>query len=125
MKSINELRKAGNSEKATNSTALAIELVADYFSFISRSTVKIVSETLTATSHTTVTSYGDCVKMCEDFAQNLRRQKNWLLHDDNAPSPTSFFHKGIFDEQQHNCRFSPTLLFSVSLTENKTERLPF
>jgi hypothetical protein len=40
--------------------------------------------------HTTVTSYGDCVKMCEDFAPNFG-DKNWLLHQDDAPSHTSTF----------------------------------
>jgi hypothetical protein len=38
-------------------------------------------------SHTTVTIYGDGVKMCEDFAPNFGK-KNWLLHHDNAPSNT-------------------------------------
>jgi hypothetical protein len=33
--------------------------------------------------HIDVTLYGDCVKMCEDFASNFGDQKNWLLHHDN------------------------------------------
>jgi hypothetical protein len=35
--------------------------------------------------------YGDCVKMCKDYAPELWRQKNWMLHHSNAPSHTSFF----------------------------------
>jgi hypothetical protein len=38
-----------------------------------------------------VTFYGDCVKVCEDFALNFGEQKNWLLHHDNPLSHTSFF----------------------------------
>jgi hypothetical protein len=38
----------------------------------------------------TVTFYGDCVKMCQDFAPN-----NWLLHHDNAPYHSFIFHQGI------------------------------
>jgi hypothetical protein len=34
----------------------------------------------------------------------LWRQKNWLLHYDNASSYSSFFHQGIFDQKQHDCR---------------------
>jgi hypothetical protein len=38
----------------------------------------------------------------------LWRQKNWLLHHDNAPPHTS-----IFDQNQHDCLPSPTPLFSI------------
>jgi hypothetical protein len=41
--------------------------------------------------HTTVTFYGKCMKMCENFTPNFRQQKNWLLHHYNAPSHTSIF----------------------------------
>jgi hypothetical protein len=34
------------------------------------------------------------------------------------------FHKGIFDQKQHDCHPPSTLLFSVSLIEDKTERPP-
>jgi hypothetical protein len=30
------------------------------------------------------------VEMCEDFAPNFGDKRNWLLHDDNAQSHTSF-----------------------------------
>jgi hypothetical protein len=33
--------------------------------------------------HPAATSYGNCVKMCKDCLV-LWRQKNWLLHQDNA-----------------------------------------
>jgi hypothetical protein len=32
-----------------------------------------------------------------------------------------FFHQGIFYEKQHGCRSSPTLLYSISPIEDKTE----
>jgi hypothetical protein len=35
------------------------------------------------------------------------------------------FQMGIFDQKQHGCRPPPTLLFSVSPIEVKTERPPF
>jgi hypothetical protein len=43
--------------------------------------------------NTTVTFYGDYVKMCEDFAPFAPNfdDKNWLLHHDNAPFHSSFF----------------------------------
>jgi hypothetical protein len=37
----------------------------------------------------------------------LWRQKNWLLHHDNAPSLASFFHQGIFYHKQHDCHPRP------------------
>jgi hypothetical protein len=49
-------------------------------------------------------------------------QKNWLLHNDNAPSNTPFLHQKVFYQKQHDCGPSLTLLFSVSLIEDKTER---
>jgi hypothetical protein len=36
-----------------------------------------------------VAFYGNWMKMCADLALNWR-QKNWLLHSDNAPPHTSF-----------------------------------
>jgi hypothetical protein len=36
--------------------------------------------------HTAVMFYGDCMKICEDFAPKTR-----LLHHDNTASHTSFF----------------------------------
>jgi hypothetical protein len=39
---------------------------------------------------TTVTLWGDCGKMCEDFALNFG-VKTWLLHHDNPPFHTTYF----------------------------------
>jgi hypothetical protein len=66
--------------------------------------------------HTTMTFYGDCVKMCEDFAPNFG--------DNAAPSHASFFNKE-FLAKITLLPSEPTLLFSVSLVGNKTERPPF
>jgi hypothetical protein len=50
----------------------------------------------------------------------LWKQKNWLLHHDNAPSHTSFFTREFFYQKQHDCRGPvQTLLFSVSPIEMK------
>jgi hypothetical protein len=46
----------------------------------------LAGQTVSSAYLTSVTLYGDCVKMFQDFAPN------WLLHHDNAPSHTSFRH---------------------------------
>jgi hypothetical protein len=54
-----------------------------------------------------VTSYGDYVKMCEDFAPNFDGKRTDCCI-------TLLFHQGIFHQNQHDCRPPPNLLFSVS-----------
>jgi hypothetical protein len=54
----------------------------------------------------------------------LWQQKNWLLHHNKGPSHTSFFIRE-FLTKQHDCHPPPTLLFSFSPSEDKTERPPF
>jgi hypothetical protein len=61
--------------------------------------------------------------MCEDFAPNFG-EKDWLLHQDNAPTHNSI-RRGILDQKQHDCSPPPTLHSSVSPIENKTEKPPF
>jgi hypothetical protein len=34
------------------------------------------------------------------------RQKNWLLHHDNAPLRIFFFQQGMFNRKQHDCRLT-------------------
>jgi hypothetical protein len=68
-------------------------------------------------------SCGDCVKMCEDFALNFGDKRLGCCimtpHCLTLPfSPGSFWPKD-------NCRLPPTLLFSASTIEDKTDRLPF
>jgi hypothetical protein len=53
----------------------------------------------------------------------LWRQKNWLLHNDNVPSHTSFFTGEFFYQKQHDS-FSTHLTF-VSPIEDKTDGPPF
>jgi hypothetical protein len=73
--------------------------------------------------HTTVTFYGDCMNMCEDFAPNFGDKKTgcciMTMH-----CHTLLFSPGIFDQNQHDCRSPLTILFCFP-TEDKTERLRF
>jgi hypothetical protein len=62
----------------------------------------------------------------------LGRQKNWLLHHDNAHSHTSFFIKEFLTKNNMtvvpHTPYLPDLApcdFSVSLIEDKTEKPPF
>jgi hypothetical protein len=80
--------------------------------------------------------YCDALWRLRENVRSLRpklwRQKNWMLHHDNAPSHTSFFPTEFL--MKNNMTFiphptnSPDLApcdFSVSLTEDKTERQLF
>jgi hypothetical protein len=59
--------------------------------------------------HTIVTFYGDCVKMCEDFALNFDDKRTGccitVMHRFTLP-----FSLGNLDQKQHNCRPPPILL---------------
>jgi hypothetical protein len=55
----------------------------------------------------------------------LWQQRNWLLHRKNAPSHISFYTAEFLTKNQHDYRPQPTLVFSVSPIEDKTERPPF
>jgi hypothetical protein len=66
-------------------------------------------------------------QVCENMRKlhpEVRRQKNWLLHYGNALSHFLFY-RGIFGRKQHSCYAPPTLLFSVSPIEDKTEDCHF
>jgi hypothetical protein len=59
---------------------------------------------------------GDILRRLRENVRRLRakhfwRQKNCLLHHDNAQSHTSFFHQGMFYHEQHYHSPSLTLLF--------------
>jgi hypothetical protein len=49
----------------------------------------------------------------------LWRQKNWLLHHENAPSSSLPFSPRNILPAAHDCPPRPTLLFPVSSIENK------
>jgi hypothetical protein len=72
--------------------------------------------------------YCDVLRSLRENLRRLRpelwRQKNWLLNNDNSPSHISFFTRE-FQPTTTYCRPPPTLLFSVSQIEHKTERPPF
>jgi hypothetical protein len=67
--------------------------------------------------HITVVSFGDCMKMCEDFASTLAIKEPAVA---SQQSTISHFlsHQAIFDQKEHDCCPPPTVLFSV------IERLP-
>jgi hypothetical protein len=82
--------------------------------------------------HTTVTFYGDCVKMCDDFEPNFGDKITgcYITTMYRLAFPLSLENS---DQKQHDCHpqpnllawFRPLLLFSVSLIKDKTERRPF
>jgi hypothetical protein len=66
------------------------------------------------------THYCNVLRRLRENVQRLRpelcQQKKWLLNHINGPIHSYFLTR--------NCRLPSTLLFSVSLTEDKTERPP-
>jgi hypothetical protein len=60
-----------------------------------------------------VTFYADCVKIYEDFAPKLCRQRKWQLHHDTAVSHF-LFHQGIFTKNNMTV-VPPTGLLSLFL----------
>jgi hypothetical protein len=73
--------------------------------------------------HTTVTFHGNCVKICEDSAPNYGdKRTGCFITTTQYHTP---FSPGNFDHKQHDCHPPPTLLFSVSLSKDKTVRPPF
>jgi hypothetical protein len=73
--------------------------------------------------HTTVTFYGNCIKMCEDFAPNFGRQKDCLLRYDKAPSRTSFYTREFLTENNMAVVPYPHYFFSVIPIEVNTQSL--
>jgi hypothetical protein len=64
-------------------------------------------------SHSAVTSYSYCVKMCEDIPPNFESRELAVASRQSAVSSHFRFHHGIFDQRQHDCRPPLTLLFPV------------
>jgi hypothetical protein len=80
---------------------------------------EFVLASLASVPHTTVTVYGDCVKMCEDYAPNFGD-----MHHDSSLSHISVFTREFFSKT--NMTIVPHLPYlSVSPIEDKTERPPF
>jgi hypothetical protein len=96
---------------------------------------KFHKESLLAGQTVNSTYYCDILRWLRKNGRRLRpepwRQKNWLLHHDNAPSHTSFFHQGMFYPPKIwlSSPSHPTHLimapcdFYVAPIEGKTERL--
>jgi hypothetical protein len=73
--------------------------------------------------------YFDVLRRLRENVRRLRpelwQHMNWQLHHDNATSNTSSSPGIFFYQKQDVCRSPPTLLFSVSPVEYKSERHPF
>jgi hypothetical protein len=71
-------------------------------------------------SNTTVTFYGGCVKMWEEFSTNFGDERIDCCIT-TLRRHTFSFHKGIFDQEQHDCRPPLGLLLSVSPIKDKAD----
>jgi hypothetical protein len=74
--------------------------------------------------HCTVTFTKTLWKWAKTSPQTLST-KELVLLSQQCSDWHFLFQQGRFDQEQHDCCPPPTLHFSVSLTEDKTERLPF
>jgi hypothetical protein len=63
--------------------------------------------------HATLTFYGNCVKMCEDFAPNFGDKRTGCCIT-IAHRPQFLFHQAIYDREQHNFR-PPNTPYSLRL----------
>jgi hypothetical protein len=50
--------------------------------------------------HSTMMFYGDCMKMCEEFASIFGSKRNWLSCHNNAPSHASIFNGEFLKEKK-------------------------
>jgi hypothetical protein len=74
--------------------------------------------------HSAVTSYGDCMNMCEDFAPNFDKRTGCCVT--TTLNLTLLFSPPIFFWAKSNITVIPyPLYFSVSPIKDKTERPPF
>jgi hypothetical protein len=71
-----------------------------------------------------LTFYGECEKMCKHFIPNFgdRRTGCCIMTTHHITLP---FSPEISYQKQLHCHHQPTLLFSVSLIEDQTERMPY
>jgi hypothetical protein len=58
-------------------------------------------------SLTSVTFYGDCVKICKEFPPNFGEEKNWLFCHDNAASHACFFTREFFTKNSVTLGHNP------------------
>jgi hypothetical protein len=78
--------------------------------------------------HTTVTFYGDCVKMCEDFAQNFSvKRTSYCFKTTSIFSPGNLLKRKNMTIPSHPDwpDLAPCNIFSVSPIEVESERPPF
>jgi hypothetical protein len=57
--------------------------------------------------HTAVTVYGDCLKMCEDFAPNFSDKKTGCFITTTHPLTLPFSTWKFMTKKQHGCRPHP------------------
>jgi hypothetical protein len=86
---------------------------------------KVVLQAKQSIPSTTVTFYCDCLKMYKDFTLNFGDERTGCCITTVHHRLSLPFFTREFRPKKHDCRPPPTLLFSVSPIEYKTERPPF
>jgi hypothetical protein len=71
-----------------------------------------------------MTFHGDCVKICEDFAPNFGDKKTGFCITTTYRLTIPFSKGNFFRKNNLTLIPQPTLLFSVSLIEDKTKKPP-
>jgi hypothetical protein len=75
--------------------------------------------------HTIVTFYGDCLKICEDFAPNFGDKSAGCCIKTTHRIALPFLPGLFFNQKQYGFLTPPILHFYVSPIEDEAERSPF